>query len=312
MRGRPPRWPGCRAPATCCAAGWPFRPAAAADGGARGRGGEPGRAAANGPAHVTPAPSRAVADARVPIALDLLRPGVGVGDDRRRHDQRLPARRRGARARPETDQRPCSAFGIHSGGRWQCSSAASPWRSRTRRILRIAGGPLVALFPMEMSESPWDGGWPPSSTCTRGAAVALSAAPGFAVRTCAAPGRTCGPLRIGPAHPLRDFLLIVARLRERYAPDPRRPGRTCWRSALALLLAVGAWPARGARGALPALGTDCASRGDLGRPRPHPADVVPGRWRVEGALGPDRGVTLAVTAELRNLGRLPRGISPSS
>ena len=41
-------------------------------------------------------------------------------------------------------------------------------------------------------------------------------------------------------------------------------------------------------------------------PAPTSADVVPGRWRMEGTIGPGRRVTLAVTAELRNLGTAPQ------
>src|SRR6185312_8637846 len=43
-----------------------------------------------------------------------------------------------------------------------------------------------------------------------------------------------------------------------------------------------------------------------GGPDPTPNDVVPGRWRVEGTLGPDRGVDLTVTAEMLNHGTVPR------
>jgi len=115
------------------------------------------------------------------------------------------------------------------------------------------------------------------------------------------------PMRIGPGHPLRNFLLIVARLRERYTADPRPSRSDLLALGLALLLAIGALALLVERAEhYQRLGTARFAMETAGGPDPTPNDVVPGRWRVEGRLGPGREVALTVTAEMRNQGAASR------
>jgi hypothetical protein len=166
------------------------------------------------------------------------------------------------------------------------------------------------VFPLEISESPWD--WRVSAEQYRAIAalpVALSAATlGFAVRHLRRTRPDVRPLRIGPDHPLRNFLIIVARLRERYTADPRPSRSDLLALGLALLLATGALALLVERAEhYQRLGAARFAMEAAGKPDPTPSDVVPGRWRVEGRLGPGREVALTVTAEMRNLGTVPRG-----
>ena len=115
------------------------------------------------------------------------------------------------------------------------------------------------------------------------------------------------PWRIRPDHPLRTFLLILARLRERYTPDPR-PARADLLALTALLLLTAgvAALALGRVRYYEAIGKARFDAEASEGPAPTPGDVTPGRWRVEGTLGPDRWVDLTVTAEMRNAGPSPQ------
>jgi hypothetical protein len=100
----------------------------------------------------------------------------------------------------------------------------------------------------------------------------------------------------------------VGRLREGAVPDPA-PSRADL-AAVALLLVAAM--------ALLVFRLDRTRRyEDLARqrykaestgwpPAPTPVDVVPGRWRLEGRIGPGDGVSVWVTAEILNRGPLPR------
>jgi hypothetical protein len=170
-------------------------------------------------------------------------------------------------------------------------------------IYRGADSPWAAAFPMEMSESPWDG-WVAAEQYLSLAAlpVALAAAAlGIAVRHLRRTRPDVRPWRIRPDHPLRTFLTSVARLRERYTPDPR-PSR-----ADLLILILGLLAAAGIVGLLveraeryQRLGRERFDAEEWGGPAPTATGVVPGRWRIEGRLGPGRTVGLTVTAEMRN------------
>jgi hypothetical protein len=200
-------------------------------------------------------------------------------------------------------------FGIRLGGDWlqiiQFASAiqriATPYRPADTWSI---------FFPLEMSESPWD--WRVAAEQYLSLAalpVALSAATlGFAVRHLRRTRPDVRPLHIGPDHPLRTFLLTVARLRERYTSDPRPSRADLLALGVALLLAVGALAVLVERAEhYQRLGAARFATEAAGGPDSTPTDVVPGRWRVEGALGPGREVALTVTAELRNQGAEPRG-----
>lgn len=114
------------------------------------------------------------------------------------------------------------------------------------------------------------------------------------------------PRTIRPDHPLRSFLAVLSRLRERLVPDPAPAPADRLAIALALLLAivpVGIGLARAHRYDELAWQRQEAEAG--GRPAPTSRDVMPGRWRVTGRLGPGSAVALRVAAELRNEGKEP-------
>lgn len=169
---------------------------------------------------------------------------------------------------------------------------------------------LSLPFPLAVSELPFDP-WPVAGQILARSAVpvALAAALfGLAVRYLRRTRPDIRPWRIRQDHPLRTFLLLLARLRERYTPDPRPARPDVLTLGVLLLLAAG----------IPALAIGRLRYfEELGRarfdaessqtPAPTPADLLPGLWRVEGRLGPGRSLDLTVTAEMRNLGPAPSG-----
>jgi hypothetical protein len=169
---------------------------------------------------------------------------------------------------------------------------------------------LELPFPIVVTESPYDlraiAGQllAPAAVPVAQAAVLLALAVRYLRRT----RPDVRPWRIRRDHPLRTFLVVFARLRERYTPDPV-PARTDLLAIGALLLLAGGASALliGRVRSFEALGRARFDAESSRGPAPTPSELVPGRWRVEGALGPDRQVSLTVTAELRNVGSTPRG-----
>jgi hypothetical protein len=177
-----------------------------------------------------------------------------------------------------------------------------------RRLVNL--GDWADSFPLVVSESPYDARVSGEQLLSAAAVpVALSAAAlGFAVRYLRRTRPDVRPWRARPDHPLRTFLGTVARLRERYTPDPAPAGADLLALGLALLLTAGASALILDRARhYEALGHARFAAERSEGPDPTPADVVPGRWRVEGKIGADRRVDLTVTAEMRNLGSASRG-----
>lgn len=192
------------------------------------------------------------------------------------------------------------------------------FKSLTRSIGRIAsvwapnrqfGG--NSAFPVMVSESPWDARTAAEQYLSKGAVpVALAALfLGLAARYLRRTRPDVRPWRIRQDHSLRTFLNTLARLRERYTPDPAPARADVLVLLLALLVAAGASAAVVSQARrYDALGrARFDAEGAPRSPEPTPADVTPGRWRVEGTLGPGREVALAVTAEMRNQGARPAG-----
>ncbi|HEX4961349.1 MAG TPA: hypothetical protein VF173_10960 [Thermoanaerobaculia bacterium] len=180
-----------------------------------------------------------------------------------------------------------------------------------QRIVELnrTGSSWANAFPLPVSESPWDArvaGEQYLALAALPAALAVATL-GIAVRHLRRTRPNVRPLRVRAEHPLRTFLLAVARLRERYTPDPRPSRADLLALALTLLLAAGAV-------ALPVERTERYQRLGVaqfeaerdGLPDPTPVDLVPGRWQIRGTLGPGRRVNLEVTGEMRNLGRAPQ------
>jgi hypothetical protein len=116
------------------------------------------------------------------------------------------------------------------------------------------------------------------------------------------------PRPVRKDHPLRDSLLFWNRLRELYKPDPA--------PALADRLAVAA----GLLAAVILLGllfTRAYSYESLAAmryaseiatgPAPTPAEVIPGRWRIDGRIGSGPHVAFRISGEMINTGRKPAG-----
>lgn len=194
---------------------------------------------------------------------------------------------------------------------------ASDWLSmyrlfRSFRRLASLGNessPWGSSFPLAVSESPYDTGALAEQYLSSAALPAALAAVllGLAVRYLRRTRPDVRPWRIPPAHPLRTFLATLSRLRERYTPDPAPARADLLALGLALLAACGAsvWII-GRAHRYDVLGRVRFAAEGSGRPAPTPGDVLPGRWRVAGSLGPGRRVDLTVTAEMRNSGGEPR------
>ncbi len=180
-----------------------------------------------------------------------------------------------------------------------------------QRVIRMDGPeqPWGVGFPVEVTGAPWDS-WVAADQYLAGSALPLALCAGvlgFAIRHLRRTRPDVRPWRIPPEHPLRTFLAMVSRMRERYTPDPR-PSRADLLAMGLILLAAGGFAAllveRGLR--FQELGQRRFAAEKSEGPAPTPADVTPRRWRVEGTLGPGRKVSLAVTAEMVNQGREPR------
>lgn len=113
------------------------------------------------------------------------------------------------------------------------------------------------------------------------------------------------PRPVRPDHPLRGSLLLLTKLRERYKPDPA--------PALADRLAVAAGLLAAATilglllGRAQAYEARAAVRyaSETTSPAPTSPEVAPGRWRIDGRLGPGSRVSLQVAGEMINTGRTP-------
>ncbi len=169
---------------------------------------------------------------------------------------------------------------------------------------------LELPFPVAVSESPYDLRAVAGPLLARAAVPVAQAAVllALAVRYLRRTRPDVRPWRIRRDHPLRTFLVVLARLRERYTPDPVPVRTDLLAIGALLLLAAGASALLiGRVNHFEALGRERFAAESLRTLAPTPSELIPGRWRVEGALGPDRRVSLAVTAEMRNVGSAPLG-----
>ncbi|MFL6194325.1 MAG: hypothetical protein ACJ75H_09160, partial [Thermoanaerobaculia bacterium] len=113
------------------------------------------------------------------------------------------------------------------------------------------------------------------------------------------------PRPVRPDHPLRGSLLLLMKLRERYKPDPA-PSLADRLAVTAGLLAAAAILGL-LFGRAYAYESQATVRyaAEETAPVPTPATVLPGRWRIEGRLGPGAHVDLRVAGEMINAGRTP-------
>lgn len=183
------------------------------------------------------------------------------------------------------------------------------WSAERVISINAPDRPWGASFPVEVTGAPY-APWVAADQYLAAAALPLAlcaGALGFAVRYLRRTRPDVRPWRIPPGHPLRTFLAMVSRLRERYTPDPR-PSRLDLLAMGLILLAAAGFAAliveRGVR--FQELGQRRFASEKSEEPAPTPADVTPRRWRVEGTLGPGRQVSLALTAEMVNQGKEPR------
>jgi hypothetical protein len=184
-----------------------------------------------------------------------------------------------------------------------------------RSLSRITAGGrhdnfMELPFPIVVTESPYDLRAAAGQLLARAAVPAAQAAAllALAVRYLRRTRPDVRPWRIRRDHPLRTFLVVFARLRERYTPDPRPVPADLLAMGALLLLAAGASALLiGRVNDFEALGRERFAAESAESSATTPATLLPGRWRVEGALGPDRRVSLTVTAEMRNVGSTPAG-----
>lgn len=186
-----------------------------------------------------------------------------------------------------------------------------------RTFRRLAGfgspGPGDAwlhTFPLPVSETPYDPWFESDVHGSTLAVPAILAAVflGLAVLYLRRTRPDIRPWRIPPGHPLRTFLGTIARLRERYTPDPAPARADLLALGLALLLAAGisAWLVERVRH-YDAVGRARFFAEKSEGPAPTSPDVVPGSWRIAGTLGPGGRVAVTVTGVMQNQGSAPRG-----
>ncbi len=211
-------------------------------------------------------------------------------------------------ALPELMNALLARFGVHLASDWLSLGSLAQSASRLA-ALRNPENPWANSFPLAVSESPYDYRVA-GEQYLAGAAVpaALAAAAlGLAGRYLRRTRPDVRPWRIPPEHSLRTFLNTLARLRERYTPDPAPARADLWFLGIALLVTAGASTLIVGRArSYDRLGTERFRAEEAEKTATTPVDVVPGRWRVAGSLGPGRAVALTVTAEMRNAGREPR------
>ncbi|HWN41335.1 MAG TPA: hypothetical protein VNW71_03905 [Thermoanaerobaculia bacterium] len=182
----------------------------------------------------------------------------------------------------------------------------------SRMVQSLTGreSPYGWTFPIPSSEAGFDARVIGEQLLARGAffaalaALALGAAAVYLRRT----RPDVRPLRVRPDHPVRGFLLTYGKLRERYKPDPApapadRLALTAGLLAAAALLGLLTW--RGL--SYESLAETRFSAETQGKVRTTPAGVVPGRWRVEGRIGPGQTVAFQVSGEMVNQGEEPAG-----
>jgi len=165
-------------------------------------------------------------------------------------------------------------------------------------------------FPLPVSESGFDARTAAEQSLADGLLLAAlgAAALGVAALYLRRTRPDVRPQRIGPDHPLRNFLPAVARLRQQYAPDPAPAPADLAILALALLTAAGAVALEVSRNVrYERLGERRWQVETSGAPAPTPADVTPERWRIAGSFDAAGRVALQVTGTLHNTGSAPRG-----
>ncbi len=138
------------------------------------------------------------------------------------------------------------------------------------------------------------------------AAIALAiglAALGVAASFLRRGQRDARPWRIAPTHPLRDFLRLLHRLRQRYSPDPvpDAADRLALVAAVAVLaLAAAAFAWRDGRYRDLAAARYAAEVS--GWPAPTPPAIVPVRCTLRGAIAAGGQVATRATLDVRNTG----------
>lgn len=114
------------------------------------------------------------------------------------------------------------------------------------------------------------------------------------------------PRPVRPDHPLRGSLLLLAKLRERYKPDPA-PALADRLAVAAGLLAAAAILGLlfGRAYAYESLAAVRYASEATAAAAPTPPAVVPGRWRIGGRFDRSSRVSLEIAGEMINTGRTP-------
>jgi hypothetical protein len=115
------------------------------------------------------------------------------------------------------------------------------------------------------------------------------------------------PRPVRPDHPLRGSLLLLARLRERYKPDPAPALADRLAVAAGLLAAVAILGLLFARAHAYESRAAVRYASEKTGPAPTSPEVIPGRWRIEGRMESGSRIGLRVAGEMINTGRTPVG-----
>lgn len=199
-------------------------------------------------------------------------------------------------------------YGFAPPAGWLDLGTASSSVSRTATAFR-SHDPQDWAFPAPATEAGYDLGMAAEQSLPAGLlfATVSTLVLGLAVTRLRRTRPDLRPWTVRPDHPLRSFLGAVGRLREAFVADPALAPADRLALALGLLLALAA-------GAASVIRTDLYDelvyrqiRAEMKPPEPMPRDVLPGAWRVEGALAAGGEAALRVTGTLRNTGREPRG-----
>ena len=166
------------------------------------------------------------------------------------------------------------------------------------------------LFPLPATEAGYDAGTAAEQSLAEGlllgaaAAAALGTAVIFLRRT----RPDVKPRSIRPDHPLRNFLVSLARLFEQLTPDPKPAPADLRVLALALALGAGAVGLQIGRSVEYERIAERRYRAEKGgAPAPTAVAVVPETWRIEGGFDRSGRVALSVFGTLKNGGPKPEG-----
>ncbi|MFL6290346.1 MAG: hypothetical protein ACJ759_05565 [Thermoanaerobaculia bacterium] len=248
----------------------------------------------------------------VPLALAVSALGLGMGTIGGGALGALPLLATALALLPLLVNQLVHRFGLRFGGalEWIDVDRAMWSLSRSTQFLVKRSNPYGWTFPLPVSESGFDARVLGEQILAAGAFPAALAALALGIATVYL-RRTrpdVKPRTVRPDHPFLGLLRTWGRMRERYKPDPAPAAADRFALAAGVLIAAALLGLLVHRGlfyqAVAQARFDSETSEGIART---PLDVVPGRWRIEGRVGPGRAVELRVAGEMLNQGRTPAG-----